>query len=491
MSKFKSSLDAEYNKLRNKIKKYSAESIIQRISFELNKKESQTGGMPRHCLLLILRMTIEYGEYREKRKSDIKENQFIEVVNIWHSMTEYAKMPSDHESFGLFLRIMAYQQFWLQRDINRPDFARLHMLFKQPNSNHTFNQIFLDKYGLRIDHFLDLIIYLSVFAVVDQKRIIDLRWFSTIEKNYPTGTIETFLSLISADFFEHRANFRKGERLTRQDLMNERSLLRKKPFLTLANPTRYLLLSRSLLNHFINNGLYEMLSLPPHKEKFMNKFGLVFQKYVKKGIDYAGVCYDYEDEVKREENGKSVDFVIHEEKAKIFIDAKGVEMASKGMLTSNSKVISDRLKSSVTSGIMQGFMTNLSYKKDRNNDYEAFLIIVTYKNLYLGSGSDYGDLIGKRVLEKAKENCPAEGRISPGNMFFIDISELEILCELLSRGTYELKEILKYAREQSREHSTKKFKFIQYLESLDPNLISPKFMLDVFDEEYEKIVKSL
>jgi len=113
-----------YKILRNQIRKYSARSIIERISYHLSDDyvpENSTGRPP-HALLFILKITVLYGRYRGS-KSHIQEGQLNGIYNIWHDMQKYGKMPTDYESLGVWTRLVAYQQFWLQRPLNYPDIA--------------------------------------------------------------------------------------------------------------------------------------------------------------------------------------------------------------------------------------------------------------------------------------------------------------------------------------------------------------------------------
>lgn len=482
-----------FTKLRSAASKFSAESIINAISHELNKGTSykDSKGMTPHALLLILRITLEYGKYGETRRMrSISRQQFIDLVNSWHEANEHVPMPSEFESVELWLRVTAFQQFWLQSTLKLSDVSRQHCLFYSSDGQSSISRMFYKAYGVELNDFLDFLFMLSAYALQeDYTRGVEASWFIK-STNFSEDVVEKCLSILGGTFYEHRKKLHSMKSSSDYEKMYVPSPLRKYPLLYVPQEDKYLIFSKALLTHYIINGVYEMLS-DKYGGQFREKFGVVFEKYVDRNLKYADVPLDCGDEVLKGANRKSVDFVIHGEGVKVFIDAKGVEMADKGKTAISSSIVSNRLKSSVNKGVQQGYASNAVYRNISDVDYEPFLVVVTYQKMYLGSGEDYANLVGKKLISDLKKSYPTDEWIPEANMFFMDIAELESLCALIREKKHSVPEVFKTIRDASKNAHKKKFTFGQYIDDFEASRTSPSFLLEEFEVLSDRVMSYL
>lgn len=479
----------DYKKIRNALRKYSSYSVIFAIASKLNQASTieTFKRYPPHALLLLLKWTFMWGEFQQKSKPNISDRDLDYILGLWHEMNGHVKMPSDYESVNLFFRNLAYQQFWLQRNIHTSAFTRQHLLFRRIEKNHYFNTQFRQLYEIELSEFLDLCMGLVVFLLNEEGAWITKSYFDSIANEYSGEVIDKFFNIISGDFFEHQRYFFVNKQPKIMHQFYERSDLRLSPLLRFDKPKRFLVLSRSLLSHFLTDGLYELLRRPD-PESFMQKFGSIFEEYVHNSFSYSQQRFEYSDEIQNVCSNKAVDFVFVQEESLIYVDAKGVEMAYLGQVTSDPNVISNKIKTSVLKGITQAFETNQAYKDNDSKlvEHEPFLIVVTFKELCLGSGKSFGETIGSEYLEKKKEEYPEYAHIPAENMFFIDVQELDQLCEILRSTNNKFEDILRMARDRSSDPKTDTFFFEQHLQTIEWDGKTPDYLQAALDQEIDK-----
>jgi len=238
--------------------------------------------------------------------------------------------------------------------------------------------------------------------------------------------------------------------------------------------------------------IYDTLRIhDPHS--FMDKFGSAFEEYVEKGIQYTDIPYLKESDLKKYSNGgKTTDFVLVDEGINILIDAKGVEMGYLGMVSHLPNVIKDKTKVSVIKGIKQGYETvKLLRKVSLINGIEigkedSFLLIVTFKDLYIGNGKDFQSYIAKYTFESIDAEY-GEQLIPPQNMYFISINDLDEFFLCIKRG-YSARAILQRVVNDDKKPETVKFVFRQHLvEYLSESERVPQYL----ENEYASIIDNI
>lgn len=180
--------------------------------------------------------------------------------------------------------------------------------------------------------------------------------------------------------------------------------------------------------------------------------------------------------------GKVVDFMIAEGDANIFIDAKGVEMSVRGRTTHRKDIAHQATKTSLVKALEQGLdvcsrlsavdSTHPVIRHRRRN----YLLAVTYKDLYIANGRRLTDAVGRDRIQQIRSKF-ATDLIPDENIFFLTISEFELLLAMVALGRIGLTQGLERARVADDSPATQKFFFEQHIgswpESWLPNLTHP------------------
>jgi hypothetical protein len=465
------------------------DSILAHCMREMNKEQSieQIRNYPSFGLLLIMQWTFAHGHLPYRRKTELPVEEFRYLVNLWHHMADLVKMPNEYEHTGLFIRNLAFQQLWLQGPQTKRDYIRQYVLFRRNESNHYFNALFREKYRIELKHFLDLSLALSIFLLrIEGRPVLTKHWYDSLKPHYPNGTIEAFYLLISGDRYELREIAKNASKGSILKQFYRRTPFRHRPFYRLPNGDCYLL-SNPILGYYINNAVYDMLRRP-NPQEFMQSFGRVFEDYVFERINEAMLRYWDKSEIQNVCDGLNVDAIFEDGDSLVYLDVKGVEMAALGMVPSASNLIADKLKTSVLKGIKQGYASNEAIKVSSGeySDKEPFLLIVTFKELFLGSGSTFEETVGYDFLSEVNAETDPEYQIPSENMFFMDIQEFERLLLVIKGGNHTLLEILLHAREQNRDSQTSKFMFTMHLDAYADSIAESTLNV-IFDKEVERI----
>jgi len=225
--------------------------------------------------------------------------------------------------------------------------------------------------------------------------------------------------------------------------------------------------------------------------KFMDKFGGIFEQYVDQTLVYSGVKYINEDDVVDllGHGGNLIDFVILEQDANIYIDAKATEMSYSGKVAHLTQVLKDNTKRSVIKAIKQAHdvMNKISdnnnpISKDRN-----YLFVVTFKDMFLGNGRTFYETVAKEKMDEIYKEYSGRKIIEPENMYFISIEQFDILTELVKKNIVSYKSAIEKAKIDDAVPETKKFDFFLHMASWGYPLDIPQFLIDEGDQIFNKL----
>ncbi|MCI0711217.1 MAG: hypothetical protein L0154_13750 [Chloroflexi bacterium] len=492
---------AIFEDIRRQLRSHYVLDIIRMCSFisRNSDKHGWIGGSqyPEFMLLLLLKWSVIYSEtIRTPSNRNLGSDEFNRLINRLNDL--WATNDVDKYQHGfLWIRSLAFQQFWAQLDpnITLPGLARQVLLFDDLPKNHTFNQTFTAEFGISINAFIELALALATgIFTKPEMEYVEFGLFSNMETHYGRGTIMQFLDILSLDLTKSRRRLmkshNKGRKLDRE--FYEQSLLKDYPLLHTED--RYICYTPKLLYFSLTSYLYDALK-QRDGQTFMNKFGSIFENYVRKCIEYSGVKFLDEDQLKSEfgNNTKVVDFLISDGDSNIYIDAKAVEMSDSGMVIFSSDVIKHKTKDSVIKGIKQGYsIGNLIDANKRIGDLtlgdQNFLLVVTYKQLYLGNGSDFKNLLPQTEIDNLLAEYGGREIVPFSHIYFLSIEEFEWLMECTTR--FHISDILKYAVQQDKT-GPKSFTFGNYLEEFCSTNIMPKFLRDEFGAIYQRLMDVL
>jgi hypothetical protein len=404
-------------------------------------------------------------------------------------LSDAVRRPREYDNIFLFLRNVAFQQFWLQEMLAAPRLSRQSIMFGHLEQTHSFRNEFFDQVGVTIEDFIQLgIILLARFFDPQSQIFITEDWFRSVEHGYGTDTVRAFLRALSLDLGSLREYLEEIEKVPHSVSYEfyEQTPLKRYPLLRYDD--KYFCYCRNLLFHALQTFVYDTLrSKDP--SAFMQKFGRgIFEQYVRKSLSYIGVSFLAEEQLRNHlgRDGKIVDFLLADGETNVFVDAKGVEMGYLGMVGHRPEVIQDKTKSSIIKGIVQGYdMARRLSNTQRIGGFsigtkDNYLLVITFKDLYVGNGQDFYKYIAEEKLDEIVKEYGGKCWIPFENMYFLSIDGLDLFAQCIKDGKVGLTEGLRRAVEADKNSSTKKFVFRQHVFEICPDGKVPQYLEDEF-----------
>jgi hypothetical protein len=438
-----------FKMVRNRILKYNAEEIVLQCLKRLHASNANDvenmRKQPPWILLLLMKWTIQHGEFTTYNKKALSQSDLNSLINLMHKVSNSVPLPLTANSPLVLLRPLGYRQFWHQQ-ISEPHWlARQAILFGKLDSSHTFRRWFQEETKTSIEDFIDLsIMVLSQFHKSNVHSL-NKNFFCQVAHSFPPNCIAEFLSAISRTPVQLCDYLISLDEERRPNELYEPTPLVRYPFLKLDD--QYVWYTQNVLTHSLSDFIYDTLRRRD-LAAFMNAFGPMFEGYVRLGIESTGIPFLDEEKLRQlvGSGSKVVDFLIVEPDVNVFIDAKGVEVGLDGMTSYRPGDVTNAVKSSVIKGVSQGLtiarllrtgahIPNADFTRSRN-----FLILVTYKDLFLGTAEEFYESYGKGRLDSILQGDLTDTPIPLENVFIISIDEFEYLiaCVLSSHSFGEI-----------------------------------------------------
>lgn len=473
----------KYRDFRKSFRKYPVDQLLTAcISYlyipEKNKID-KLGKRP-WLIFLFIKWVMLDGCPNGKKDQQLTNDEFNRLLK---KLNQYffldASTKFDHPY--LLIRNIAFQQFPFQGEFNTLPLARQWLFFAKHEDDHFFRQAFRDHIGLEISKFLQfLLVLLSRFISLENSGelspLILAKHFKPEigDQNFSDEEVTLFLDSLSITTDNHEKHLKRNNNPSE---IYETSAFFKRPLIK-TRRNEYLCVHPNVLYRAAESAIYDRLK-EIDVSKFNTKFGIsVFETYITKGLEYAQLEFWSEADLKKKlgATGKVVDFAIFDEESIILADAKAVEMREHGKVTAIAKHIEDCIQTSAIKAISQALET-LNRGKKTFGDKTPFLLVVTYKDLHLRSGSFLYEVIAKEKLDALTARFP-ETNLPPENIFFISIEDFDLLMEALSSRSISLSSFLFKAREENEDPSSEKFALRMFLEK--PK--RPQYLSDAADE---------
>lgn len=404
-----------------------------------------------------------------------------------------------------FVRCIAHQQFWFQggKSQLRRFIGRNFLLM------NNFNADFLKFTGLTINEFHELLfVVFAKFQNIDHRNFIDKKFFSNLEKKYNHHQIDLFFNLMSLTLDELQDSIRTHYKFYEknyeaQTLLSQMTPLWRFPFLN--ENGNYVCIYPALIEYAIEYFVYDYLKLK-QKGSFSRPFGRVMEDHIRKGLEFSSINFLDETQLqkiaepyraKRQGKIKSVDFLVRQSNGTLLIESKAQEMPAEVKINPENKILGKCFPPDdrhVFYGIIQAFELCDFITQQNPPDLQGFkndfyLILVTYKDFYLGRGEEFWEEFVKDIVNPTLERKSiSTDLIKPERIFVISIDEYDCLISQAKQCNVDIIDILKFAIERDKKSDTRHVVIGGHINAYNPET---RPNLPYLEESFETITNSV
>jgi hypothetical protein len=224
-------------------------------------------------------------------------------------------------------------------------------------------------------------------------------------------------------------------------------------------------LSPHLFDYLMSDFTYDLIRDPKNHPNGPAMFGRVFDEYCEKRLSGVfGEDYINEKELIKlvGKRSKVVDGVVSEDKkTPIYIEYKACQTPKFLRLEPSPAEFIRNFSKTIIKAVAQGYHTHQVLTEKKVVAGEFRLIIVTYKDMFLGSGESSWAEFLEVGLNTLHPEIPTKD-INPANIFFIDIDSLDHLMTVIKKTTL----VTLLQRIQDRFKAHKLFHVAQVIPSL-------------------------
>jgi len=466
------SFDEGFRAIQGVIRRYDALSILgaalNYLYAPAKDHLEQASKQPWLIMLLIKWTFLDPLANNPLGRPAITQKEMLDMLQRVFDLTDTGNMPDEYDDVRLFMRALAYQQFFHQTENGLFDIARQELMFAKVPENHYFKTRFLKGTGVSIHNFLRL-----AFALIATTKkhgpVIQRSTLFGLCPPFTPVAVDAFLRSISVEIYELHRDLKTMDKEGRHP--NE--YLQQTPFLKfplIKVGTEYWCVSPHVLERSLGYFIYDYLKRAD-VDSFNNPFGKSFERYVGDLLGKSGLPSANEGELNRvlAGHGKIVDFMVVDGDSNVLIDAKGVEMAQRGMAALQRGDVRRSTQTSLIKAFEQGHevAARLALLEGDHpvvrQRASTYLLAVTYKELYIGNGITLAAVVGDAELDRIRAKYDEQHLIPVENIYFLTINEFEELMGLVESGKIGLVEALEKAKKADSVPMTQKFNFELHL----------------------------
>ncbi|WP_332400483.1 hypothetical protein [Vibrio metschnikovii] len=465
------SYDQAASKIRQRIRYFTTESFVLCILSRLHKEHEMGEAFKRPWVLcLAIDWALELDPIKGAKEATQKDVQPI-LQSMWELQGKAMGIEKERDIW-LPLRAFLLSQLRFQvPQITHSFFLlRLYTIMSQLGFKQSFTEDFKKATGVDLDEFFLFAIWIvNHFSDTKNK---NLTLGQILVNFHPALTIETIskiLKLVGSSIPGLKALAQPLPLPLRPETYFYEPLLIKKPLILLdmyvshAHP------------YIVSIGISEFVLRTlkaVDTQRFQKKFTKSFESYVGTTLEESNFTYITEDDInetykQHNRQGKVIDFLHQNNGSSVFIDAKGVEPKEKLLVTDSPRMIKDKLRDNLLSGVTQGsrcaqILGDIAYKglAPYENRYS---IVVTHQDFYCGSGSKLVQYLGGELSYKVTE--ASNGQFPIENIHFFSIADFEGMVAVCSKAGKDIAEFLDFCTEQEKEPATQTFDMRQRIEA--------------------------
>ncbi len=457
----------DFKILKARIEIYSRSSQISiciQLLDKLQREESKT--YPVWNILVLIKWILLYADNSESRlvASFISIDGILKDINEFEKDTSLLNFKSQTE-VKRSLRILAYQQFWLQDYVSNKEFSRQIQLYKLLKHKHDIDEEFKNLTSLSILEFLDIAysIFLYFNLNISNKDIpydgfLHSDYFEWAFSKLGKDKVKTFIRHLSVIEKSHVVELQKMAKEEYQ--LYETNFFTTKPFFVINEKikTPY----KAVFNQTCKYYIYDFLK--KRSARFPEELGARLEKYIELGLKEIGLSFLKESQLKKtySRDFKLADFVVSEN---VIIECKAIELSPQAAVIRNSELLSITLKGS----IIKSYCQLLSTANALNTKMVFYGLVVTYKEMYIGSGIDAWEEFLKEDIEAyvLTTNIPL-ALLPPENLYFIDLETWDLLIQSMKVHKCSIIDIIEKGKELNGDVQTKKMLLDQIIKSKYP-----------------------
>lgn len=497
------SFHEKFKRVRNRLSKIETMSLIQLCSIKLHEIENKhitewEGWLPWNLVLLI-KWSVEYGGKQYPTREATK-TVITKLINLMNDLPSENVFLKDNGIGGLqkFVRTTAFQQFWYQTRLNSWELSRQYLLFCEIPPEHQIQKNFKDNHGLDTRKFLELCLLLWAWIGKNQNNIVFKPSVLSSVTNFTTDEILTFLNSISLtlDGLKIYLNERKQRIENPYFQLTEVTPLVRFPLLR-DDQGNYLVYSRRVFERTIASIFYDTTK-NTGGSPLSEQFASLFEKYIEQNISSSASTYYSEAELYKEfVKEKVTDFLLPFDDCTVLLEAKAIEMRPTVQVYPDNKQLGRELSDSVVKAAYQGF----SLANEITKKYDAlaipcrdkfFLVVVTYRDLFLGNGQDmWEEFLGDLVTPFLEENDIDPKIIPPEHIVVLTIDDLDLLLSVVWAGLDSIPNILEEMVKDNSDRSTMKYSFSMHLDQYRKDKLKLPTHEKVFDKMFDGLIAKI
>ncbi|MCK8045099.1 hypothetical protein MSG37_09390 [Shewanella sp. 1CM18E] len=471
----------QVKKVKSLIRGYDAVDLLDALYRYMNAEVSNDlERLNRHpwIIMLIAKWNLLENRVNPDYAKVLRNNEFNNILSMTYDLGNLVKMPGEGSHYRNFMRNMAYQQFMYQKTLSTTILGSNQLLFSSLPENNRLKTRFREITDLDIKTFSQCVLVIS--TAFETSKSITVDTFEPIFDAVDRNNLEKTLNLLSVELHKVKGILQSVDcsNGTYSEWYEQTPFLK---FPIVRQDGRYTCMNKFILIRCIEGYIYDLLK-SDNSQWFMDNFGKIFESYLKNGLDYSKSVYVEETAIKigLPRNTNVVDFVIKEDGCNVFIDAKGVELPYLGKVSDDAKVILGKVKSSALKAIKQANVLNDHIRSNGSDSVEYqntnYLLVVTYRELYLGNGIEFYESIAKKNIDDIFNGIDERSKIPLENTYFLNIEEFDLMCSVVQSTELTFAQIIEHAKKDDRMAETRKFDFLQHLNSLDVNLLRPDYL---------------
>ena len=371
----------DFGYIRNKIRKYKKADLFRYSINYLKKADLNSERVMLWNVLTLMKWTYLYAEERPPFKN-LAPNDFAKLVNMIQKLQENSVQHHiDENNWETFFQIVSYQQFYLQLELVKDDFARSICIYNKLSHKYDINNSFAEKTGLSIFEFVQMSFVYWMFM---QPKLHgsnnfyngyindgDRQAFTAI---FDSSKIDFFLNLLTISNTDANNKIGSYGKSLRSGSLQpfEISVFTMYPLQRIFGKLN--IVHSALFNHTCLYYIYDYLK--ENDENFTTEFGNRFEQYVELGLKEIDADYQSEKSLqsKLSKGERVIDFLVEDY---LLIECKGIEQKPIAAVNPFNEVAYRALKDSLIKAYCKQ-MLNVISKLNLNED--CFGLIITYKD---------------------------------------------------------------------------------------------------------------